>query len=175
MPYLVAFLLLFGVVLILISQRRLANLGLPKGRVIALDTLELKQPDRPLYDPVYHLTGRPDYLVEQARSLIPVEVKSGRAPARPWPGQVLQLAAYCRLVHASTGRRPPYGVLKYADRAFAIDYDVSLETSLHTVVDEMHRAEGTEMKRSHELPGRCHGCGYRHECDQRLDGPKDEA
>lgn len=170
MPYLVGFLLLFGLALIWISQRRLAGLGLPKGRVIALDTLDLKQPDRALYDPVWHLAGRPDYLVEQAGTVIPVEVKSGRAPTRPWPGQVLQLAAYCRLVHASTGERPPYGVLKYADRAFAVDYDDSLETSLRNTLAEMRRSEGAEMDRSHESPGRCRGCGYRDRCDQRLDG-----
>jgi CRISPR-associated exonuclease Cas4 len=174
-PYLVAFLFLLGLVLLLISKRRLANLGLPQGRVIALDTLELKQPGQPLYDSVYHLTGRPDYLVEQARTVIPVEVKSGRAPASPWPGQVLQLAAYCRLVHASTGRRPPYGILKYADRAFAVDYDDSLETKLRNVVDEMRRAGRKELERSHESPGRCRGCGYRNDCDQRLDGSINEA
>lgn len=175
MAYLVGFLLVFGLALIWVSQRRLANLGLPKGRVIALDTLDLRQPDRALYDPVYHLSGRPDYLVERGGSVIPVEVKSGRAPARPWPGQVLQLAAYCRLVHASTGHRPQYGVLKYADVAFAVDYDVSLETNLTNILDEMHRSEGVEMDRSHESPGRCRGCGYRDRCDQRLDGPTGEA
>lgn len=170
MPYLVAFLLLFGLALILLSQRRLADLGLPRGRVISLDTLDLKQPGRALYDPVFHLTGRPDYLVEQAGSVIPVEVKSGRAPARPWPGQVLQLAAYCRLVHASTGNRPAYGVLKYADRALAVDYDDSLEANLRNILAEMRRSQGLEMERSHESPGRCRGCGYRDRCDQRLDG-----
>jgi CRISPR-associated exonuclease Cas4 len=169
-PYLVGFIVLFGLTLILLSQRRLASLGLPKGRVIALDTLDLKQADLALYDPVFHLTGRPDYLVEQAGRVIPVEVKSGRAPKRPWPGQVLQLAAYCRLVHVSTGERPPYGVLKYADRAFAVDYDGSLETSLRNVLTEMRRSEGKEMDRSHESPGRCRGCGYRDRCEQRLDG-----
>lgn len=170
MPYLVGFLFLFGFALLWLSRRRLASLGLPKGRVLALDTLDLKQPGRALYDPVFHLTGRPDYLVEQAGRLIPVEVKSGQAPAKPWAGQVLQLAAYCRLVHVSTSQRPPYGVLKYADRAFAVDYDHSLETSLRNILAEMRREAGQELHRSHESPGRCRGCGYRDRCDQRLDG-----
>ncbi len=170
MPYLVGFLVLFGLVLIWLSQRRLADLGLPQGRVIALDTLDLKQPGRALYDPVYHLAGRPDYLVEREGSVIPVELKSGRAPTRPWPGQVLQLAAYCRLVHATTGGRPAYGVLKYADRAFAVDYDDSLQTSLVNIIDEMRRSVDVEMDRSHDSPARCRGCGYRDRCDQRLNG-----
>lgn len=170
MPYLIGLLLLVGMALILLSQRRLVDLGLPRGRLISLDTLDLRQPGNALYDPVFHLTGRPDYLVEQAGSLLPVEVKSGRAPADPWPGQVLQLAAYCRLVHASTGNRPAYGVLKYADRAFAVDYDDSLETRLRNVLAEMRRSQGLEMERSHASPGRCRGCGYRDRCDQRLDG-----
>jgi CRISPR-associated exonuclease Cas4 len=174
-PYLVGFLVLFGLVLIWLSQRGLSDLGLPRGRVIALDTLDLKPPDRALYDPVYHLTGRPDYLVEREGSVIPVELKSGRAPARPWPGQVLQLAAYCRLVHATTGGRPAYGVLKYADRAFAVDYDDSLQASLRNIVAEMRRSEGVEMDRSHDSPARCRGCGYRDRCDQRLDGAMSES
>jgi CRISPR-associated exonuclease Cas4 len=173
--YVVASLLFLGLILIWFSQRGLTRLGLPKGRVIALDTLDLQQSARALYDSVFHLTGRPDYLVKQAGWVIPVEVKSGRAPSRPWSGQVLQLAAYCRLVHADTGRRPPYGVLKYADRAFAIDYDDSLETDLRNILTEMRRVEGVEMDRSHQSPGRCRGCGYRDRCDQRLDASAGEA
>jgi CRISPR-associated exonuclease Cas4 len=174
-PYLVGFLILLGLALIWLSQRRLASLGLPQGRVIALDTLDLRPPERPLYDPVYHLTGRPDYLVERDGVVIPVELKSGRAPTRPWPGQVLQLAAYCRLVHAATGGKPPYGVLKYADRAFAVDYDDSLQASLRNIMAEMRRSEGVEMDRSHDSPARCRGCGYRDRCDQRLDGSVGES
>jgi CRISPR-associated exonuclease Cas4 len=169
-PYLVAFLVLFGLALVWLSQRRLARLGIPQGRVISIDTLDLKQPARALYDSIYHLTGRPDYLVERDGMTIPVEVKSGRAPARPWPGQVLQLAAYCRLVHATTGNRPMYGILKYADRSFAVDYDDSLEMSLRNTLAEMRRSEGRELPRSHHSPARCRGCGYRQRCDQRLDG-----
>lgn len=174
MLYLVGFLVLFGLVLIRFSQRRLADLGLPRGRVIALDTLDLKPPARALYDPVYHLAGRPDYLVEHEGAAIPVELKSGRAPARPWPGQVLQLAAYCRLVHATTGARPTYGILKYADRAFAVDYDDSLQASLRNIIDEMRRSVNVELDRSHDSPARCRGCGYRDRCDQRLDGSVSE-
>jgi CRISPR-associated exonuclease Cas4 len=166
----IGFLVLLGLLLIWFSQRRLASLGLPQGRVISLDTLELKQPERALYDSIYHLTGRPDYLVEREGSVIPVEIKSGRAPTRPWPGQVLQLAAYCRLVHATSGDRPAYGVLKFADRAFAVDYDDALEASLRNTLVEMRRSEGAEMERSHDSPARCRGCGYRDRCDQRLDG-----
>ena len=169
MPYLVAFLILFGLILVGLAQRRLGALGLPKGRVVSLDTLDLQPTGPPLYDPVFGLTGRPDYLVKRNGSVIPVEVKSGRSPARPWAGQVLQLAAYCRLVHVSTGNRPHYGILKYADRAFAVDYDESLENSLIDVLVEMRRSEGVEMGRSHDSPARCRGCGFREHCDQRLD------
>lgn len=171
MPYLVAFLILFGLILVWLAQRRLSALGLPQGRVISLDTLDLRPTGPPLYDPVFGLTGRPDYLVERNGSVIPVEVKSGRSPARPWPSQVLQLAAYCRLVHVSTGSRPAYGILKYADRAFAVDYDENLEDSLRDVLSEMHRSDGVEMDRSHDSLARCRGCGFRERCDQRLDEP----
>ena len=79
----------------------------------------------------FHLSGRPDYLVQQGRDLIPVEVKSGRAPRDgPYSSHILQLAAYCLLVEEAYDRRPPYGLLLYADAAdqtYEIDYTSALK------------------------------------------------
>ncbi len=159
---------LLGLLLLWLARRRQAAAGLPPGRVIYLDTDHLHRTKQALYDPATDLTGRPDYLVRQRGALIPVEVKSGRAPPRPHPSHVLQLAAYCLLVEAVYGRRPTHGVLKYADRAFAIDYDRALEAEVRRLIAEMHAAEGQAQDRSHDSPARCRACGFRHLCDQRL-------
>jgi CRISPR-associated exonuclease Cas4 len=169
MPYLLLGFLLAGLFLIWLGRRRQLSAGLPLGRVIAIDTLRLTGVDEPLYDPVLDLTGRPDYLVRAGRQVVPVEVKSGRAHAGPLPGHVLQLAAYCRLVHAQTSRRPPYGVLRYADRAFAVDYTEALEAELRRTLEAMRSAGPQPPPRSHESPARCQACGVRHVCDQRLE------
>ena len=67
------------------------------------------------------------------------------------------------------GRRPPYGILKYANRTFAVDYTFELEESLLDLLDEMREQERKRtVDRSHELAARCARCGYRSTCDQRL-------
>jgi CRISPR-associated exonuclease Cas4 len=168
MIYLLLGLLLIGVLLVWLGRRAQASAGLPHGRVMAIDSLPTRSLDRPLYDPVTDLSGRPDYLVEDGRHLVPVEIKSGRARAGPQPSHMLQLAAYCRLVQAHTSRRPPYGILKYADRAFAVPFTRRLEQELLRTLEAMRTGEDEMPPRSHESPARCRACSVRHACDQRL-------
>ncbi len=151
-------------------QRKAA--GLPEGRVIAADMGRWKRPEKPLYDAETGLTGRPDYLVEQRGVLIPVEVKSAWAPAEPREGHLFQLAAYCLLVERSSGKRPPYGILHYRNRTFAIEYTPGLEAELRALLDEMHEAQQRrgEAHRSHEEPSRCARCGYKGVCEEKIPG-----
>jgi CRISPR/Cas system-associated exonuclease Cas4 (RecB family) len=168
MPLLILFLLLAGLLLLWLSRRQLAVVGLPRGRVISLDTLELTPPERALYDAELDLVGRPDYVVKRRSELIPVEVKSSPAPGQPHASHVLQLAAYCRLVSATLGSRPRQGVLKYLDRAVAVDYTHRLEAALLDQLAEMRRLGNRDPDRSHDSPERCRACGHREGCDQRL-------
>jgi CRISPR-associated exonuclease Cas4 len=151
------------------SSRQRRESGLPAGRVIYTDTRPWGEVEKPLYDPVTGLTGKPDYLVEEKGLWIPVEVKSSYAPAAPYQGHVYQLAAYCLLVEKVSGKRPPYGILRYRNRTYAIDYTTEMEESLRDLLDEMRLAERRgEADRSHEEPARCARCGYRSTCDQKL-------
>ena len=104
--------------------------GLPGGRVIYTDTRAWGKLEKPLVAEDIGLVGKPDYLVQSGEAIIPVEVKSGRPPATPYDSHIFQLAAYCMLVHKNFGKRPPYGILHYAGRDFAIDYTRELESSL---------------------------------------------
>jgi CRISPR-associated exonuclease Cas4 len=161
--------LLAALALLWLSSRQRRAAGLPAGRVIYSDTNRWGALEKPLYDPVLGLTGKPDYLVEQGETLIPVEVKSRRAGQAPYDSHIYQLAAYCWLVERAFGKRPPYGILHYANRTFAIDYTPALETALLEIVDEMRRLERRrEVDRSHDSPERCLRCGYRSICDQAL-------
>jgi CRISPR-associated exonuclease Cas4 len=143
--------------------------GLPLGRVTYVDTGALDRCERPLFSSRYQLTGRPDYLVRSSRGLIPVEVKSNAAPDQPYAAHILQLAAYCLLVEEQEGRLPPYGILKYRDRAFEIDYTPGLRAQLLASLDALRRdLLARDVARSHDDPARCRGCGYRDSCDQCL-------
>lgn len=142
--------------------------GLPVGRVAYVDTGAWDRCERALFSRQYRLTGRPDYLVRSGECTVPVEVKSGVAPRQPYPAHLLQLAAYCLLVEEQEGRTPPYGILKYDDRAFEVDYTPELRARLLVTLDAMRAGLHTEVRRDHREPGRCQACGYRDHCSQRL-------
>ena len=163
-------LLALGLLLLWLAQRGRARSGLPQGRVIYTDTGGWGRLERPLFSRQFLLTGKPDYLVADGADVIPVEVKAGRVPARPYPSHMLQLASYCLLVTECYGRRPPYGIIKYTDRTFEVDYTPELEEELLATLDRMRAdlAEGN-APRSHDQARRCQACGYRQHCEQRKD------
>lgn len=162
-------LLAIGLALLWLAQRGQKESGLPEGRVVYTDTGAWGRVERPLFSREFLITGKPDYLVSAEGAVIPVEVKSSRAPAQPYASHVLQLAAYCLLVEQQTQQRPPHGIIKYADRAFEVDYTSDLEDELLETLDCMRAdLEAGDTSRNHAEPARCQACGYRDQCDQRL-------
>jgi CRISPR-associated exonuclease Cas4 len=170
------FFALLGAALIALwfAKRSRAETGLPTGRLVYSDTTRWQPVERPLFSRSYRLTGRPDYLVQHKRDvLIPVEVKSGRAPSNgPYRSHILQLASYCLLAEEEYGGRPPYGIIVYAaeeDQAYEIDYGSDLRDELLAILDEMDCTfdEG-DASRDHDEASRCHACSYRASCDQSL-------
>jgi CRISPR-associated exonuclease Cas4 len=168
--YLFALLMvLLAIILLWFSRRQEKASGLPGGKVIYADTKTWGAVKEPLYDPALGLTGKPDYLVEQGKLIIPVEVKSSRARHGPYDSHIFQLAAYCLLVERHFRKRPTYGILHYPNRTFRIDYTPGLEAAVHDLLAEMRANEShKEIHRSHETPGRCQHCGFRSECAERM-------
>lgn len=172
LPIAVIFILL-AITFFWLSSRQQRRTGLPAGRVIYSDTSRWAAVEKPLYDAVLGLTGKPDYLVEAAGEegdyIIPVEVKSRHAGQAPYDSHILQLAAYCLLVERQLGRRPSHGLLKYPDQVFPIVYTQALESALRSTLEGMRSSEHRkEVNRSHNSPQRCARCGYREVCDQSL-------
>jgi CRISPR-associated exonuclease Cas4 len=162
--------LLLALYLLWLSSRQRKQAGLPGGRVIYTDMQAWNEVPKPFYNAELGLTGKPDYLVEQDGQIIPVEVKSGRTPVAPYDSHIFQLAAYCLLVERGMGKRPPFGIIHYAGRDFAVDYTPELESQLLDVLADMRRDEQrSEVMRSHESAARCSRCGFRHVCDQRVE------
>jgi CRISPR-associated exonuclease Cas4 len=172
MLYVVFFLFILALVLFWRSGVQRREAGLPGGRVIYTDTGAWGKVEQPLYYPPLKLTGKPDYLVRQKDGIvIPVEVKSGRAPESPYDSHIFQLASYCLLVEKTYGKRPPYGIIHYNDRDFAIDYTPELEFALMDLLADIRRDEiKNDVERSHEQAARCASCGFRNLCDQSLVG-----
>jgi CRISPR-associated exonuclease Cas4 len=151
------------------SDRQRKAAGLPGGRIIYTDTRGWGKVEKPFFYAALDLTGKPDYLIEKNGQIIPVEVKSGRAPDAPYDSHIYQLASYCLLVEKTYAKRPPYGIIHYQDRDFAVDYTPELEQSLLELLTEMKRDDfRKDVARSHEQTSRCKRCGFREVCDQRL-------
>ena len=170
LPLIALLLILVGLLVFWLGRRSQVEAGLPIGRVIYSDTRGWQSIEKSLFSHAHRLTGKPDYLVKQGRDIVPVEVKSARAPSDgPHRSHVLQLAAYCLLIEETYRQRPKYGIVKYADRMFAVDYTESLQAALLDVIAAMRDdlARGA-ARRSHDEAARCARCGYRHACPERL-------
>lgn len=162
-------LLVLALILFWYASRQRESAGLPAGKVIYSDTKSWGPVDKPFYDPMLGLTGKPDYVIQNGDQLIPVEVKSSRVAVSPYDAHIYQLAAYCYLVERETGKRPQYGILHYPARTFRVDYSEELETALLELIAEIRYQERrTIVNRSHETPQRCARCGYQETCTQSL-------
>jgi CRISPR-associated exonuclease Cas4 len=162
-------LLVAALLLLFLSTRRRRGLGIPEGRVIYSDSGAEHRVESPLFADDLLLLGKPDYLVESAQGLVPVEVKSGRTPTRPFQSHIFQLAAYCLLVQRNFKKRPPFGIIRYPERSFTVEFTRELEQQLLDLLQDMRTGLlGAEMHRSHRQAGRCNSCGFRELCDQRL-------
>lgn len=122
-----------------------------------------------LVSEAHGLSGRPDFILQEEETLIPVEVKTGRKPRGPLFSHILQLTAYCFLVEEARGVRPPYGLLRYGDQVHEIDYTDDLRGLLLAKLREMRDvAARREAHRNHNRPGKCAHCSRRHACPERL-------
>jgi CRISPR-associated exonuclease Cas4 len=158
-----------ALVLFWLALRLRQRSGLPWASVVADDTGGTML-ERPLFAPRYRLTGKPDYLLERRGQLVPVEVKPGRRANEPYESDLMQLAAYCLLVEEAMGRTPPYGLLRYAEASFRLDYTPAVRGHLVALLEEMQELlDADDCARSHNQARRCAGCGFYAVCDERVD------
>ena len=162
-----------GLAFFILARLARARTGLPfDARVVYADTGAWKRIERPLFARAYALTGKPDYIVEIDSAIIPVEVKPTRTSPIPRESDVMQLAAYGLLIEETLGQASavPYGLLKYRDAVFQIDFTEELRVRLLELMAALRRdAVAKNVGRSHTETRRCRACGYRDECVEALD------
>ena len=170
MTWVFILILLAAIILFLVSSRLQKDSGLPGGRIIRSDVnLWGEHNTQPLFDGSIGLTGKPDYLVRDGNTIIPVELKTGRTPEAPYDAHIFQLAAYLLLTEKVYQLPVPYGLIRYPQNTFQIENTQQLQKQTLDLIAEMHRNE-TEpnVHRSHADPVRCEHCGYKDICDERL-------
>lgn len=145
--------------------RRTRKARLVPGALVASDLAG----EAPLLtDKAWDLQGRPDYILQTKSGQVPVEVKTGRTPQRPYDSHRLQVACYLRLVE-SAGNKPEFGLITYPDGTFRVEWDDKLRSDLKDLLGRMREARKTgKADRDHDQPSRCKGCARRDACDQKL-------
>ncbi|HEX9568009.1 MAG TPA: CRISPR-associated protein Cas4, partial [Thermoplasmata archaeon] len=115
------------------------------------------------------LSGRPDAVVMDGEHHIPVELKTGRVPRGPLFSHILQVAAYCFLLEEEYGKAPPYGIIRYGETSFEIEYNEDQKKLVLQKLAEMRTAiTKGEAHRNHNRPGKCIHCSRRSGCPERL-------
>lgn len=137
-------LIVIGILLLVVFLRK-RSFGTISGNNIYSDTKQM--PGKVLYSDALKLKGKPDYIIKKGNEYIPVEVKTGKTPDVPYKNHVAQLFAYCALVNEEFSVRPKYGVIKYPEREFEIEYTPQGEKGVELLVQEM-----TGMLNSGEEP-----------------------
>lgn len=148
-----------------------AGTGLPiDARVVYSDTGAWERVEKSLFSRRYRLTGKPDYIVQdETGAMIPVEVKPNRSAPEPRESDTMQLMAYGILIEEKFAKRPEYGLLKYRDDVFRIEFTQELRAEFFAILDEMRAARHLpNVPRSHNDAARCRYCGFREACDERL-------
>ena len=115
------------------------------------------------------LSGRPDAVVLDGEHHIPVEIKTGRVPRGPLFSHILQVVAYCVLLEEEYGKAPPYGVIRYGDVSYEIEYNEDQRKLILQKLADMRAAiKKGEAHRNHNRPGKCVHCSRRAVCPERL-------
>ena len=123
-----------------------------------------------LTSPRFLLTGRPDAVRRRPDgTLVPVERKSRSVPrGGPYRSHRIQLWAYCLLLEESTGRPPPYGILRYRDADLRIPWNAAARAELLAV----RRAVAAPYDgRATPSVARCAACRWAPRCDARATTP----
>jgi CRISPR-associated exonuclease Cas4 len=160
-----------GTMVIAMDAQRRLKAKEEKGELVLTGKLvdsDLGGQGKLLRDPEWDLTGTPDYVLETASGPVPVEVKTGHTPNRPYPNHVLQLSCYLRLLEAN-GQPAQYGLINYPDGVFRVAWAEPQKGDLRAALDRMAAAKATgRADRDHDQAGRCRGCARRDACEQRL-------
>ena len=145
--------------------------GVPiHARVVYSDTGAWARLEKPLFSRRYLLTGKPDYIVQdETGATVPIEVKPTRTASQPRHSDTMQLMAYGILIEEKFGTRPAYGLLKYRDRVFEIEFTEELHAEFFETLKEMRAMRRAKnVSRNHADAVKCKYCGYRDACEERL-------
>lgn len=156
------------------AEQTKKKLNLPaSSKMIQADDLDKDRGD-PLVSKKHFLIGLPDMIIEEEGIMVPVEVKTGRIPLKPYFSHIMQLGAYMVLTDYKFGQITTHGYIEYAPskdnrKRFKIEWDMMTKALVLSKVSEIREAERTKVAhRNHNREGKCRNCSRRDSCPERL-------
>lgn len=165
--------LLLAILFSRLSSHSTQATGLPGLHVSVVynDSGAQEEVEKPLFSEQYGLTGKPDYVLRTRQGLVPVELKPLRRSEQPYESDIMQLAGYCLLLEDVWGVVPPYGLLRYQEKTFRIEWNAQLRAALLETLAEMRELDGFPAYQDgpmpepqHDMTVRCRSCGFRYIC-----------
>lgn len=117
------------------------KLGRITGEVTYSDHGDI--PGDVLYAKKYHLMGKPDFILRDGNSLIPIEVKTGKTPNEPYQNHEMQLMAYCVLIEEHFGVTPKGGYIRYPEKEFHVLYTPDAKKSVLLTINKIIAARSS--------------------------------
>lgn len=147
----------------LVVERHRA-LGLPHGELVYEDA---DGQGEPLSSSKYPLVGKPDYVVKLPDGRpVPVELKLNvQNASAPWDNHKIQLAAYCLILEDYFEQAPAYGIIRYANCEFTVDYTPALRRKVIKLLGEMARCTEKEPPPlAKQRAAKCKVCTFKAIC-----------
>lgn len=147
----------------LIAEKQRA-LGLPQGELVYEDA---DGQGELLSSRAHPLVGKPDYVVRLPDGRpVPVELKLNVVEATaPFPNHVMQLAAYCLILEDYFEQPPTYGVVRYADCEFTIEYTPALKRKVIRLLAAMQKCSEQEPPPlANQKAAKCRACTFKEIC-----------
>jgi CRISPR-associated exonuclease Cas4 len=147
----------------LLAERKRA-LGLPEGELVYEGA---DGQGEPLSSSAYPLVGKPDYVVKLPDGRpVPIELKLNMHDVTaPYSNHMVQLAAYCLILEDYFVQAPTYGVLRYADREFTVEYTPALKKKVIRLLTEMARcSEQQPPPLARQRASKCRSCTFQPIC-----------
>ena len=164
----------FALVVLLLNERRFRRtrliaerhrtLGLPEGELVYDDA---DGQGGPLSSSIYPLAGKPDYVVKLPDGRpVPVELKLNEHDATaPYSNHIIQVAAYCLILEDYFVQAPTYGILRYADREFTVEYTPALKKKVVRLLTEMAKcSEQQPPPLARQRASKCRACTFQAIC-----------
>jgi CRISPR-associated exonuclease Cas4 len=147
----------------LIAEKQ-RELGLPQGELVYQDA---DGQGEPLTSRAYPLVGKPDYVVKLPDGRpVPVELKLNVTDvSAPFSNHVVQVAAYCLILEEYFEHPPTYGIVRYADCEFTIDYTPALRKKVIRLLGIMQKCSQQQPPPlANQKAAKCRACDFKPIC-----------